>query len=196
MFASASGQLASFSAAPGYCGSFLNPAATMSEGQQIILSEMQSSSNARDSEPALPFISVAVAPLQSHRWNATIFPRLPGYHHRISLQFYQDIPFGFSACAQDLKSILHGLCHATSHLSQLRLDSTCKLEPTDYTLQLIDPYWTILPPLIGASYLSHPDAAPCGGRCRVAMALIVLWSIRLTHSYFRRSFASKGKCFI
>jgi len=52
---------------------------------------------------------------------------------------------------------------------------------------LIDPYWTLLPPLLGAFYASHPHAdPPCVSRLRAALALVSLWSARLTHSYFRR----------
>ncbi|EKX53609.1 hypothetical protein GUITHDRAFT_64145 [Guillardia theta CCMP2712] len=52
---------------------------------------------------------------------------------------------------------------------------------------LIDPYWTFIPPLIGHFYLSHPLAVhPSTARGMVAMALVWIWSIRLTHNYFRR----------
>ena len=52
---------------------------------------------------------------------------------------------------------------------------------------LIDPYWTILPPLLAHFYRAHPcaiDPAPLRGD--LSLALIWVWSIRLTHSYFRR----------
>eukprot|EP00960_Hanusia_phi_P027783 747014-Hanusia_phi.AAC.2 len=49
---------------------------------------------------------------------------------------------------------------------------------------LIDPYWTFIPPLIGQFYLSHPLAVhPMTTRAAVAMALVWIWSIRLTHNY-------------
>ncbi|KAL1499714.1 hypothetical protein AB1Y20_012414 [Prymnesium parvum] len=52
---------------------------------------------------------------------------------------------------------------------------------------LIDPYWTILPPLIGLYYRAHPCALhPAPLRGTVALGLVWLWSARLTHSYFRR----------
>lgn len=55
---------------------------------------------------------------------------------------------------------------------------------------LIDPYWTIIPPLIGLFYHFHPLSATFRGqeslRAGVALTLTFLWSIRLTHSYFRR----------
>lgn len=53
-------------------------------------------------------------------------------------------------------------------------------------LQLIDPYWTIIPVLIGVFYEYHPDAAADNVRSAVVMFLLYAWSIRLTHSYFRR----------
>eukprot|EP00611_Tribonema_gayanum_P006867 TRINITY_DN16213_c0_g1_i4.p1 TRINITY_DN16213_c0_g1~~TRINITY_DN16213_c0_g1_i4.p1 ORF type:complete len:371 (+),score=125.49 TRINITY_DN16213_c0_g1_i4:40-1113(+) len=51
---------------------------------------------------------------------------------------------------------------------------------------LIDPYWTLLPPLIAAYYRCHPRAAAAGPRGAAAAALVLAWSARLTHSYFRR----------
>lgn len=52
--------------------------------------------------------------------------------------------------------------------------------------QLIDPYWTLLPLLIAWFYRAHPAAAATPGRARLATALLWFWSLRLTHSYFRR----------
>jgi len=51
---------------------------------------------------------------------------------------------------------------------------------------LIDPYWTIVPVMIGHFYAGHPLASSGGLRATVAMTLLWIWSIRLTHSYFRR----------
>ena len=54
-------------------------------------------------------------------------------------------------------------------------------------MQLIDPYWTLIPVLI-----AHFYAWVClkgearQGRQSMALALMWLWSVRLTHSYFRR----------
>ena len=50
---------------------------------------------------------------------------------------------------------------------------------------LIDPYWTLLPPLIGHFYQLHPRATSTV-RSTVALVLVWVWAIRLTHSYFRR----------
>ena len=51
---------------------------------------------------------------------------------------------------------------------------------------LIDPYWTFIPPLIGHFYLSHPLAVhPSTARGMVAIALVWIWSIRLTHNYVK-----------
>ncbi|KAL0017730.1 hypothetical protein WJX77_011017 [Trebouxia sp. C0004] len=50
---------------------------------------------------------------------------------------------------------------------------------------LIDPYWTIIPCMIEAYYASHPAAAGTS-RSTAAAALIAVWSLRLSHSYFRR----------
>ncbi|KAG5177526.1 hypothetical protein JKP88DRAFT_261490 [Tribonema minus] len=49
-----------------------------------------------------------------------------------------------------------------------------------------DPYWTLLPPLTAAYYRCHPHAAAAGLRGAAAAALVLAWSTRLTHSYFRR----------
>jgi len=51
---------------------------------------------------------------------------------------------------------------------------------------LIDPYWTLLPPLIAVFYASHPLALPAHPRSIVADVLLLLWAVRLTRNYFRR----------
>lgn len=51
---------------------------------------------------------------------------------------------------------------------------------------LIDPYWTLIPPLLGHLYRSHPRAVFDPTRSTVCLALLWLWSARLTYSYFRR----------
>ncbi|PNH11097.1 hypothetical protein TSOC_002076, partial [Tetrabaena socialis] len=53
-------------------------------------------------------------------------------------------------------------------------------------VQLIDPYWTIIPVLIGLFYQHHPTAVTLPLRSRLAMTLLWMWSVRLTHAYFRR----------
>jgi hypothetical protein len=50
---------------------------------------------------------------------------------------------------------------------------------------LIDPYWTLTPPLLGLLWICHPQATTTA-RAGVANALTLVWAIRLTHSYFRR----------
>ena len=51
---------------------------------------------------------------------------------------------------------------------------------------LIDPYWTLLPPLIGHLYRHHPRSEYNPTRSAIVLGLLWLWSLRLTHSYFRR----------
>ncbi len=51
---------------------------------------------------------------------------------------------------------------------------------------LIDPYWTLLPPLLALFYLAHPLTAPEAMRATLSVALLLVWSVRLTWSYFRR----------
>eukprot|EP01023_Acetabularia_acetabulum_P015208 TRINITY_DN17375_c0_g2_i1.p2 TRINITY_DN17375_c0_g2~~TRINITY_DN17375_c0_g2_i1.p2 ORF type:complete len:366 (-),score=25.61 TRINITY_DN17375_c0_g2_i1:217-1314(-) len=51
---------------------------------------------------------------------------------------------------------------------------------------LIDPYWTILPPLIGLFFQLHPLASGNVFRVWTSTLLLWVWAIRLTHSYFRR----------
>eukprot|EP00884_Botryococcus_braunii_P023361 jgi/Botrbrau1/9709/Bobra.0388s0004.1 len=51
---------------------------------------------------------------------------------------------------------------------------------------LIDPYWTILPLLIAYFFRTHPAAQYNPARSDIVMGLLWIWSIRLTHSYFRR----------
>ena len=59
---------------------------------------------------------------------------------------------------------------------------------------LIDPYWTFIPVLLAAFYRHHPAAeARDEPRAIVAVLLLLLWSLRLTHSYFRREGWMLGK---
>jgi len=51
---------------------------------------------------------------------------------------------------------------------------------------LIDPYWTLLPPLLALFYLAHPLAEPDWMRAALATAILLVWSGRLTWNYFRR----------
>jgi len=59
---------------------------------------------------------------------------------------------------------------------------------------LIDPYWTLIPPLLALFYRFHPSRAVpqmdtydhARVRADIAFMLVCLWSLRLTHSYFRR----------
>jgi len=51
---------------------------------------------------------------------------------------------------------------------------------------LIDPYWTLIPPLLGHFYQLHPNAHYNAARSAIGLTLLWLWCIRLTHSYFRR----------
>lgn len=51
---------------------------------------------------------------------------------------------------------------------------------------LIDPYWTLIPPLLGHLYRAHPLASYDSTRSAVTLGLLWIWSARLTHSYFRR----------
>ncbi len=51
---------------------------------------------------------------------------------------------------------------------------------------LIDPYWTLIPPLIAAFYAFHPWADAFDLRAGLAWALLGVWSLRLTGNYFRR----------
>jgi len=50
---------------------------------------------------------------------------------------------------------------------------------------LIDPYWSIIPPIFGFMWRMHPLAEK-NTRGDVAIGLVIIWGIRLTHSYFRR----------
>jgi len=51
---------------------------------------------------------------------------------------------------------------------------------------LIDPMWTIIPLLIGGFYWTHPFANGSPVRSVLVLAVLCVWSARLTHSYFRR----------
>ncbi|GAB2217515.1 hypothetical protein Droror1_Dr00000711 [Drosera rotundifolia] len=53
---------------------------------------------------------------------------------------------------------------------------------------LIDPYWTVIPVLLAHYYATHPLLSSSYNiwRSKVVIGLTWVWSIRLTHSYFRR----------
>ena len=51
---------------------------------------------------------------------------------------------------------------------------------------LIDPHWTLIPPLLALFYLAHPLAEPNPARSALAFGLLLVWSGRLTWNYFRR----------
>ncbi|KAK9145927.1 hypothetical protein Sjap_005830 [Stephania japonica] len=51
---------------------------------------------------------------------------------------------------------------------------------------MIDLYWTVIPVMLVHYYASHPYAQFNVWRSRVVILLTWVWSIRLTHSYFRR----------
>jgi steroid 5-alpha reductase family enzyme len=51
---------------------------------------------------------------------------------------------------------------------------------------LIDPYWTLIPPLLALFFLAHPLADPEPVRAWLAGSLLLVWSARLTFNYFRR----------
>ncbi|PIA40875.1 hypothetical protein AQUCO_02400140v1 [Aquilegia coerulea] len=51
---------------------------------------------------------------------------------------------------------------------------------------MIDLYWTVIPVMLSHYYATHPFAKHNLWRSNVVILLTWLWSIRLTHSYFRR----------
>jgi steroid 5-alpha reductase family enzyme len=51
---------------------------------------------------------------------------------------------------------------------------------------LIDPYWTLIPPLINWFYWAHPLADGSTSRSTLTWVLLLVWSSRLTHNYLRR----------
>ncbi|XP_072986439.1 uncharacterized protein C594.04c [Typha latifolia] len=51
---------------------------------------------------------------------------------------------------------------------------------------LIDLYWTVIPVMLVHYYATHPMAKADMVRSMVAIVLTWVWSIRLTHNYFRR----------
>ena len=77
------------------------------------------------------------------------------------------------------------------HMGKFAADAHSRPTITTHThsrsssLQLIDPYWTLVPSLIEAYYYTHP-AATGSGRSKCAAAVTALWSLRLSHSYLRR----------
>lgn len=53
-------------------------------------------------------------------------------------------------------------------------------------VQMIDPYWTVIPVMLVHYYATHPLAYYNWWRSKVVIFLTWVWSIRLTHNYFRR----------
>lgn len=51
---------------------------------------------------------------------------------------------------------------------------------------MIDLYWTVIPVMLVHCFATHPASHFDFWRSRVALFLTWVWSIRLTHSYFRR----------
>ncbi|XP_057454966.1 uncharacterized protein C594.04c-like isoform X2 [Lotus japonicus] len=51
---------------------------------------------------------------------------------------------------------------------------------------MIDPYWTVIPVMLAHYYATHPLAHYDWWRSRIVILLTWVWSIRLTHNYFRR----------
>ena len=91
------------------------------------------------------------------------------------------------------RSILHGFSLQSvgrrACLTLLRHSATAGLLQKSFWL--IDPYWTLLPPLVAVFYLVHPTCShaqhpPDWTRSGASLVLIAVWSVRLTHSYFRR----------
>lgn len=62
---------------------------------------------------------------------------------------------------------------------------TCPMSMQDSTW-LIDPYWTLAPPFLLLYWVTHPSARLWTSRQVISCVLLPVWSIRLTHSYFRR----------
>jgi steroid 5-alpha reductase family enzyme len=53
-------------------------------------------------------------------------------------------------------------------------------------MQMIDPYWTVIPVMLVHYYAAHPLAHYDFWRSRIVILLTWVWSIRLIHNYFRR----------
>ncbi|MBA0636116.1 hypothetical protein Godav_029097, partial [Gossypium davidsonii] len=58
--------------------------------------------------------------------------------------------------------------------------------PPSLHAKMIDLYWTVIPVLLIHYYATHPSAQFDGLRSKIVIVLTWVWSIRLTHSYFRR----------
>lgn len=53
-------------------------------------------------------------------------------------------------------------------------------------MQMIDPYWTVIPVMMVHYFASHPLGEYNLWRSRIVILLTWVWSIRLSHNYFRR----------
>ncbi|CAM8963422.1 unnamed protein product [Rhodiola kirilowii] len=51
---------------------------------------------------------------------------------------------------------------------------------------LIDPYWTVIPVMLVHFFANHPSASYNWWRSSIVIFMTWVWSLRLTHNYFRR----------
>lgn len=56
----------------------------------------------------------------------------------------------------------------------------------EFDFQMIDLFWTVIPVMLVHFYANHPLAQYNVWRSKVVILLTWIWSIRLTHNYFRR----------
>lgn len=103
--------------------------------------------------------------------------------------------FGSCSSSETHEHVWDTMCHVTLKYPIAAVNALFFLNVTigfwligivQHSFWLIDPYWTIIPPLIGHFYQFHPSATPTPFRSSLSMVLIWLWAVRLTHSYFRR----------
>lgn len=83
-------------------------------------------------------------------------------------------------------------CHWVSnqycllHLVEISIRSLIFMEFDFVVVQMIDPYWTAIPLMLLHYYATHPLAQYDLWRSRIVIFLTWVWSIRLSHNYFRR----------
>lgn len=76
--------------------------------------------------------------------------------------------------------------HSNSHSCNWIFSISFLLIGANGLLQMIDLYWTVIPVMLVHYFATHPLAQSNAWRSRLVLLLTWVWSLRLTHSYFRR----------
>ncbi|MED6206197.1 hypothetical protein PIB30_024489 [Stylosanthes scabra] len=135
----------------------------------------------------LPSILFYLSFLNHYHHSPTTTTHLPSlwkwcYHHPLLLAnvlffFNVNVLFWIVALLQSSHWVRH---------TQLSVIITLLFFYLLVLVQMIDPYWTLIPVMLVHYYASHPLAQYDWWRSRILIVLTWLWSMRLLHNYLRR----------